>query len=110
MINKIWGFFIIIGIIFCLITGKVEALNTEILECTKSSLDMIIKIFPVMALWLGIMNIAKVSGLLNKFSKLLSPLLKKLFPEIPEGHESFSFIASNIVANMFGLGNAATPF
>ena len=110
MINKIWGFFIIIGIVFCLLTGKVETLNTEILECTKSSLDMIIKIFPVMALWLGIMNIAKVSGLLNKFSKLLSPLLKKLFPEIPEGHESFSFIASNIVANMFGLGNAATPF
>ncbi len=110
MINKIWGFFIVVGIIFCLCTGKVDILNNEILECTKSSLDMIIKIFPVMALWLGIMNIAKVSGLLNKFSKLLSPLLRKLFPEIPEGHESFSFIASNIVANMFGLGNAATPF
>lgn len=110
MINKIWGFFIIVGIVFCLLTNKVEILNNEILDCTKSSLDMIIKIFPVMALWLGIMNIAKVSGLLDKFSKLLSPLLKKLFPEIPENHESFSFIASNIVANMFGLGNAATPF
>lgn len=110
MINKIWGFFIVIGVIFCLCTGKVEGLNKEILECTKSSLDMIIKIFPVMALWLGIMNIAKVSGLLDKFSKLLYPLLKKIFPEIPKDHESFSFIASNIVANMFGLGNAATPF
>lgn len=110
MINKIWGGFIVLGIVFCLFTGKIEVLNNEILECTKSSLDMIIKIFPVMALWLGIMNIAKVSGLLNKFSKLLSPILKKLFPEIPEGHESFSLIASNIVANMFGLGNAATPF
>lgn len=110
MINKIWGFFIIVGIVFCLITGKTDLLNREILECTKSSLDMIIKIFPVMALWLGIMNIAKISGLLSKFAKLLSPLLKKIFPEIPKDHESFSLIASNIVTNMFGLGNAATPF
>ena len=110
MINKIWGFFIIIGSVFCLLTNKVDVLNNEILECTKSSLDMIIKIFPVMALWLGIMNIAKVSGLLGKFSKLLYPILKKLFPEIPKEHESLSLIASNIIANMFGLGNAATPF
>lgn len=110
MINKIWGLFIIAGSVFCLITNKVELLNTEILESTKSSLDMIIKIFPVMALWMGIMNIAKVSGLLQKFSKAISPLLRKIFPEIPPSHESLSLIASNIVANMFGFGNAATPF
>ena len=110
MINKIWGLFIIVGSIFCLITNKVELLNTEILESTKSSLDMIIKIFPVMALWMGIMNIAKCSGLLQKLSKMISPLLRKIFPEIPPSHESLSLIASNIIANMFGLGNAATPF
>lgn len=110
MINKIWGLFIIAGSVFCLITNKVELLNAEILESTKSSLDMIIKIFPVMALWMGIMNIAKVSGLLQKFSKAISPLLRKIFPEIPPSHESLSLIASNIIANMFGLGNAATPF
>lgn len=110
MVNKIWGFFIIIGVVVCLATGKVDVLNNEILESTKSSLDMIIKIFPVMALWLGIMNIATESGLLSKLSHALSPLLQKLFPEIPKGHESLSLIASNITANMFGLGNAATPF
>lgn len=110
MVNKIWGFFIIIGVVVCLATGKVDVLNNEILESTKSSLDMIIKIFPVMALWLGIMNIATASGLLSKLSHALSPLLQKLFPEIPKGHESLSLIASNITANMFGLGNAATPF
>lgn len=110
MVNKIWGLFIVIGIIFCLLTNKVELINSEILNSTKDSLDMIIKIFPVMALWLGIMKIASVSGLLTKISVKLSKLLKKLFPEIPEGHESLSYIASNIVANMFGLGNAATPF
>lgn len=110
MINKIWGFFIIIGSIFCLYTGQTELLNQEILGSAKNSFDMIIKIFPVMALWMGIMNIAKVSGLLQKFSNMLSPLLGRLFPEIPKGHESLSLIASNVVANMFGLGNAATPF
>lgn len=110
MVNKIWGFFIIIGIISFLLTGNIDGVNTEILNSTKTSLDMIIKIFPVMALWLGIMNIAKESGLLNKMAKFISPFLGKLFPEIPKGHESLGLIASNIVVNMFGLGNAATPF
>ena len=110
MVNKIWGFFLIVGIITCLLTSKLDVLNTEILECTKTSLDMILKIFPVMALWLGIMKIASVSGLLDKFSKLLSPFFHFLFPEIPKNHESMQYISSNIVANMFGLGNAATPF
>lgn len=110
MVNKIWGFFLVVGIVVCLFTSKVEVLNNEILECAKTSLDMILKIFPVMALWLGIMKIASESGLLAKFSNLLSPLFKKLFPEIPENHESIGYISSNMVANMFGLGNAATPF
>lgn len=110
MINKIWACFIIIGSIFCLVTGNAETLNAEILNGAKTSLDMIFQLFPVMALWLGIMNIAKVSGLLQKFANMISPLLKKLFPEIPKGHESLSYIASNIAINMAGLGSAATPF
>lgn len=110
MVNKIWGSFIIIGIIFCLTTGKIDTLNETILNSGKNTLDMILKIFPVMALWLGIMNIASTSGLLNKFSKMLYPIMKKIFPEIPKGHESLGYICSNIIANMFGLGNAATPF
>ena len=62
-----------------------------------------------MALWLGIMNIAKKSGLLDRISKLFYPLFSKLFPEIPKGHESIGLVTSNMIANMFGLGNAATP-
>lgn len=110
MINKIWGFFIISGILFGLITNNIDIINKEILSSSKQALDMVIQIFPVMALWLGIMNIAKKSGLLEKFSKLISPLLTKIFPEIPANHESLSLISSNIIANLFGLGNAATPF
>lgn len=110
MINKIWAFFIILGIIFALFTGNIEVINKEILTSSKTAFDMVISLFPVMTLWLGIMKIAATSGLLEKFSKLISPLLSKLFPEIPKNHESLSLISSNIIANMFGLGNAATPF
>ena len=110
MVNKIWAFFIIIGIFFFIIIGNLNGLNETILNSGKNSLDMIMRIFPIMALWLGIMNIAKQSGLLNKLSKLFYPILKHLFPEIPKNHESLGFISSNIIANMFGLGNAATPF
>lgn len=110
MVNKIWAFFIISGVALCLIKGDVELLNKEILTSSTDALDMILKIFPVMALWLGIMNIAKRSGLLDKLSNKMKPILKLLFPEIPENHESLSYISSNIIANMAGLGNAATPF
>lgn len=110
MVSKIWGFFIIIGILFCLFTNQIEIVNNEILNSCKTALDMTFKIFPIMALWLGIAKIAEASGLLKKLSFKLSKILKFIFPEIPAGHKSLSYISSNIIANMFGLGNAATPF
>lgn len=109
MINKIWSSFIIIGIIYSILTNKTELISTEIINSTQTSLTMITKIFPVMALWLGIMKIAETSGLLKKISKLLSPIMTKIFPEIPAHHESISLITTNVVANLFGLGNASTP-
>lgn len=110
MIDKIWAFFIIVGVLFSILTNNLVTLNTEILNSSKDTLNMIFEIFPVMALWLGVMNIAKDSGLLKKISTAVSPLLSKLFPDIPKGHESISYIASNIIINIFGLGSAATPF
>lgn len=110
MVNKIWALFIIGGSIFFIMTGKLELLNQILLNSAKESLDMILKLFPVIAMWLGITKIASVSGLLHKMSQFLSPLLGKLFPEIPKGHDSLSLITSNVIANFFGLGNAATPF
>lgn len=110
MINKLWAGFIIIGIVYSFLTGNSELINQEILGSASAAFDMIVKIFPVLALWLGIMKIAEVSGLLTKMASILSPVLSKIFPEIPKNHESLSLIASNIIANMVGLGNAATPF
>lgn len=110
MINKVWAFFIIVGIIFCLVTSNASTLNNQIFGSAKTAFNLIVELFPIMAIWLGIMNIAKESGLLNKLSSFFTPFLGKLFPSIPKGHESLSFISSNIIINMFGLGSAATPF
>ena len=110
MVNIIWAVFIICGIIYAIITNNVDVVNNTIMVSSKTSLDMIIQIFPVLALWMGLMNIAEKSKLLDKFSSFISPILIKLFPEVPRGHKALSYIASNIIANVFGLGSAATPF
>lgn len=110
MINIIWALFIIIGIGYSFFTGNVDKINTEILSSAKTSFEMILNMLPVIALWVGIMNIAKDSGLLNKLASFFEPILSRLFPDIPKGHESLGLISSNIIVNLFGLGNAATPF
>ena len=110
MVNIIWAFFIVVGIIYAIITNNVETINNTIIDSAKKSLDMIVQIFPVLSLWMGIMKVAEKSNLLHKFAKIISPLLSKIFPEIPVGDDSLSYIASNIIANVFGLGSAATPF
>lgn len=110
MINIIWASFIILGIIYALITGNISLVNEEIVKSAKLSLDIFLGILPTIVLWLGIMKIVSDSGLLNKISNILYPLLSKLFPDIPKNHESLGYISSNITANILGLGNAATPF
>lgn len=109
MINYIFATFFIIGIIYSLITGNLNISN-EMLSASRTGLELILSIIPVICLWLGIMNIAKKSGLLDKIAKLLTPILKIIFPEIPNNSPCFSYIGSNIIMNMLGLGNAATPF
>ena len=110
MVNIIWVLLIILGILYSLFTNNLDKLNTTIIDSTKVSLDMLFKIFPVLALWMGLTKIAEKSGLLKKLSNRLSPLLTKIFPDIPKEDESLGLIASNVVSNIFGLGSAATPF
>jgi spore maturation protein A len=109
MINYIFGLFFIIGILYSVFRNNLS-IGNEMLLASKSGIDLILNIIPVICLWLGIMNIAKKSGLLDKMAKVLTPILKILFPEIPDNSPCFSYIGSNIIMNMLGLGNAATPF
>lgn len=110
MINYIWSFFIIIGIIYGILSGNTKIINDSLLNSGTKAIEMIFKLIPLMCLWLGIMNIASESGLIKILSKKLSKVLKILFPEIPENHEALTYISSNIILNMLGVGNAATPF
>lgn len=109
MINYLWGIFIIIGVIFGLLKGNNNVANS-ILTSGSKGIEMILSLVPLMCLWLGTMKIAATSGLLEIISKKLSKVVKIIFPEIPEGDPSIGYISSNIVMNMLGLGNAATPF
>ena len=110
MINYIWAFFIVFGIIYGIFTGNSESINNTLLDSGTKAIEMIFKLIPLMCLWLGLMNIAKDSGLIDKLSKKLNKVLKYLFPEIPKDHEALTYISSNIILNMLGVGNAATPF
>lgn len=109
MINYLWGIFIILGIIVSIIKGDGNLTNNLLTSGIKS-IDMIISLIPLMCLWLGIMKIADSSGLLNVISNKLSKVIRIIFPEIPKGDPAIAYISSNIVMNMLGLGNAATPF
>ena len=109
MINYLFAAFFIIGISYSLATGNLNISN-EMLNASTSGINLIISIIPVICMWLGIMNIAKESGLLDKLAKLLTPILIILFPEIPRNSPCYSYIATNVIMNMLGLGNAATPF
>ena len=108
--NIIWIVFIMVGIVYSFISGNINNVNNEIISSSKTSLDIFFGIFPNIILWSGIMKVATNSGLLNRISNLMYPLLNKLFPDIPKGHESISYISSNITSNILGLGIASTPF
>lgn len=110
MVNYIWIFLILVGVIFSFLTGNIDTINNSILTNGKEGLDLIISILPIIVLWTGIMKIAEDSGLLKKFAKLVQPILSRLFPSVPKENPALGYIASNIAANMMGLGSAATPF
>ena len=110
MVSVIWIILILVGIFYYLVTGNLDALNNEILTNANKALELMLELMPIIVLWTGIMKIAEDSGLLHKFSRLLEPFLKKLFPSVPKDNLALGYIASNIAANAMGLGSAATPF
>lgn len=109
MVTYIWAFLIILGIVYSILSGNINIINDSILTNANEALELILNLLPIIVLWTGLLKIAEASGLLDKFSKLLSPLLVKLFPDIPKDNKALGYISSNIAANMLGLGSAATP-
>jgi spore maturation protein A len=109
MVNYIWVFMTIVGFVFALINGTMTEVNKAIFDGAKEAVTLCIGLISVLVFWLGMMRIAEESGLLERLSKLFRPVVKKIFPEVPVSHPAMGYILSNMISNMFGLGNAATP-
>lgn len=107
MVSFIWFILIVVGISYSLFNGT--NITNVILSTPKEAIDLCLQIFPNIALWFGIMKILENSGLIDKLSKITSKLIKPLFKDIPENDKALGYISSNIIVNMFGVGNAATP-
>ncbi len=110
MINYLFSSFIIIGIIYSFITGNTSIINNSIISSGKNAIEITIGMIPIICLWLGIMKIAENSNLLQKITNYINKIITPLFPELKKNTKAKNYIASNIIMNMFGLGNAATPF
>ncbi|WP_263703052.1 spore maturation protein SpmA [Bacillus thuringiensis] len=109
MVNLVWVAMAVVGIIYAMINGTMEAINKAVFDGAKDAVTICIGLISVLVFWLGLMKIAEEAGLLKKLVSLFMPIVKRLFPEIPKDHPSMGFILSNMMANFFGLGNAATP-
>ena len=109
MLNYLWGFMVIIGIIIGVFTGKVSDVGITTINSAKEAITLCITMLGIMAFWTGIMQIAKKSGLMETFTKALHPVIRFLFPDIPKDHIANEYISANMIANILGLGWAATP-
>ncbi len=109
MLNYIWVFMIIIGIVYGSFTGQMAEISNGVIDSSKEAVQLCITMLGVVALWTGIMEIAKESGLVEGLTKGMRPLLRFLFPRIPKEHPAMSYISLNFIANILGLGWAATP-
>ena len=109
MLNYIWGFMILVGIVYGSITGNISQVGNGIIDSAREAVNICITMLGVMALWTGIMEIAESSGLVSTATGKIRPVLVKLFPEVPKEHEAFKYISLNFIANILGLGWAATP-
>ena len=109
MLNIIWPIFIIISFGYAIFSGNLDKLNEAIFSSTSESVNLCISLLGTICLWTGIMHIASKTSVIDKLTKLLRPLMIFLFPDIEENSKIHQEISMNMVANILGLGNAATP-
>lgn len=109
MIGYIWIFLIISSIVIGGINGRISEVSQSVVDSAKLAVDIAISLIGIMAFWLGIMKLAEKSGIIEFISKIIKPITKWLFPDIPPEHPAVGNIAMNISANALGVTNAATP-
>lgn len=109
MLNMIWPIFIIISFSYAIFSGNLEQLNSSIFDSTSDAIILCIDLLGTICLWNGIMQVASKTSIINRLTNLLSPIIRVLFPEMRENKQVQREISMNMIANILGLGNAATP-
>ena len=109
MLNYIWAGMILLGVIYGVCTEQMSALTGGALDSAREAVSLCITMAGVMALWMGLMEIAQESGMIAKMTKGIRPFLKFMFPRLPEDHPAGEYITTNLIANVLGLGWACTP-
>ena len=109
MLNYLWAAFILIGILYAAFTGNIEAITSGALDSAVDAVALCVSMLGIMCMWTGLMKIAEKSGLVQALSRGLAPALGFLFPRIERGSRAMEHISTNIIANILGLGWAATP-
>lgn len=109
MLNYLWGGMIIAGIIFGVFSGKMPDITNGALDSAKEAVDLCIVMIGIMSMWSGLMEIATKAGILERAAKKMGSMIRFLFPGVPKGHPAEQHITTNMIANVLGLGWAATP-
>ena len=109
MLNYLWSGMILIAIVTAAFTGNLPQLTTAALDSAKEAVMLCLTILGVLSMWTGLMKIAERAGLINELAGKMKPLMLYLFPQIPKNHVAFKYISTNFIANVLGLGWAATP-
>ncbi len=109
MLNIIWALMILIGVAVGICNGTMEEIGNGTLEAAESAVTLCITMMGILSMWTGLMQVARASGLLEKMASGLSPVIRFLFPTLAPNSKAAEYIATNMVANVLGLGWAATP-
>ena len=109
MLNRLWGFMILVGILFAACTGRMGQVGTAAIDSSKEAVTLCITMLGIMSMWTGLMNVAKKAGIIDALTRGLRPVLAFLFPGVPKEHKANEYMAANIISNVLGLGWAATP-
>ena len=105
----LWAGMLICGMIYAAFSGNLEVVTETILSSAKEAVQLGIGMAGVLAFWTGLMEIAQDCGLVDRLTRSIRPVIRFLFPDIPDGHRAQEYISLNMIANMLGLGGAATP-
>lgn len=109
MLNYLWGAMILIGILVAAFNGKMPEVTNGAINSSKEAVTTCITMLGILSMWCGLMEIAERSGLIKSLTEKMKPFLKFLFPELPPKNKAMDYIATNVIANILGLGWAATP-